>query len=90
MARRPGPRESGQGLEPGLAVGVVKGLPRGHLLDVRRRMHIVPIPKRQAGALRQQLPDRGLTGARDSLDHHVLAHHPSLQHSTKSYALRSA
>ena len=44
----------------------------------------------QAGALRQQLPDRRFAAARDSHDHHVLAHHPSLQHSTKSNALRTA
>ena len=71
--------KAADGLEPGLAVVVVKRLPRGHLLDVRLRMHIVPIPKRQAGALRQQLPHRGLTAARDSHDHHVLAHQSSLR-----------
>ena len=67
--------KAADGLEPGLAVGDVKRLPRVHLLDVRRRMHIVPIQKRQADALRQQLPDSGFTAARDSHDHHLPAHH---------------
>ena len=74
--------EAADGFEPGLAVVVVKRLPRGHLLDVGLRVHIVPIPKRQAGVLRQQLPDCGLTAARHSHDHHVLAHHSSFKRHT--------